>query len=361
MLCIVTVVDSISTTSMPVNEFVIYRSAHNYDIHQAMIVCDTIKPTNVTVPENVDVFLVKNDRKEIRKAVKEIQLSNGNKANSIVYHMHHQKSALVFLLATMGMDVRKHTLYTIHSTYSARNFKYKISSCICSILAKYANCVSKTALEEYSPLVRGIKGGKILTVQNGVDIERIDSVIEKEPEKIRNKKVLICIGRMIPLKNHEFLIHLMKDLPEFKLVLIGAEDNEKKIRKLAQVEQVLDRITILGLIPRNEVFSRLNGAGIYVSASYIEGLPVSVLEAMRVGLIPVISKIKPHQEIAEKCKDISVLPLEKERWIETIRNLGYLSNEEFQRKSNVIKKSAKIEFSLDKMHSKYMKIYQNLD
>lgn len=360
MLSIISVVDSISATSMPVNEFVIYRSVHEFEINQAMIVCDTKIPGNVTLPNNIEIYLVGKNKKQIRKIVDKLVQQNSKESNQLVFHLHHQKSALCFFLSTIGMNIRKHTLYTVHSTYSARNLKYKISSCICSLLSNYANCVSKSAFEEYSMFVKKVKKEHFLFVQNGVDVDRIDTVISGKKFSTKSRKELICVGRMIPLKNHQFLIRLMKYLPEYNLVLIGAEDSEKAIRKLAEKEKVIDRVSFLGLLPRNIVFDKLQEASIYVSSSLIEGLPVSVLEAMRVGLIPIISKIKPHQEISEQCKEIIVLPLEEEIWAKSIFEIEKLSEEEYERKTCNIRNAVKSEFSLEEMHYKYMEIYEKL-
>lgn len=359
MLCVVSIVDSISATSMPVNEFVIYRSTHGYPIHQILIVCDNKTSDVVNIPNNVKVYLVGNSSRKVRAAVSEIK--KDYKDDAIVYHMHHQKSALLFMRATIGMGIRKSTLYTVHSTFSARNIKYKISSCVCVLLSNYANCVSASAFAEYASWVKIIKRKKFISIANGVDIDRIDSSIVDDLPVTDRRKKLICVGRMVPLKNHEFLIKLMVELPDYKLVLVGAEDPEEKIRKLAQKLNVIDRIEFTGLISREEVFRKLGSASIYLSASYIEGLPVSVLEAMRVGLIPIISDIMPHREISEMCKEVVVLPFQPKLWKDAIKYIDELSEQKYIIESEKIKKSVKKNFSLDKMHEYYMKVYKQLN
>lgn len=358
MMCVVSVVDSISATSMPINEFVIYRSTHKYPIKQGLIVCNKSVPQDVQIPKDIAVYLTGNDRTEIRKAVQKIL--NENKNDKVIFHMHHQKSALCFLAATVGMGIRRHTLYTVHSTFSARDTKYKISSCLCALLAENVNCVSCAAYEEYAIWVKMLKTQKFFAIPNGVDIDRIDKAIEENPS-ISNRNTLICVGRMIPLKNHEFLIYLLEKLPHYKLILVGAEDKEGKIRKLAKQLKVIDRVEITGLIPREEVFRKLNSASIYVSASYVEGLPVSVLEAMRVGLIPILSEINPHKEIANKCEEVITLPYKVEVWKNVIEYYGELDQEDFSRKSELIRAFVKEKFSLDKMHEEYMKIYKRIE
>lgn len=301
MLWVVSVVDSISTTSMPINEFLIYRSVHSYNMKQVLIVMDTTRPQDVIIPNDVDVYMVDNKRRKIKQIVKDIEKQHKSTGDAVIYHLHHQKSALTFIKATALMGIRKRCLFTVHSTYSGRNIKYRISSCICSLYANYANCVSKVAFYEYSSIVKKIKGDRFIAIQNGVDTDRIDEVVsmtEIDPDD----HTMICVGRMIPLKNHKFLVRVLKELPNYKLILVGAEDPEGNIRNLAKECGVIDRIYFMGLIPRNEVFKTLKKARLYLSSSTVEGLPVSVLEAMRVGLIPVLSNILPHKEIADECE-----------------------------------------------------------
>ena len=359
MICVVSVVDSISPTSMPINEFVIYRSTHKFQMRQAVIVCDDKAPNSVRIPSDVQVVLVGNNRKKLRNAVISLQEQCRKDNLDIVYHMHHQKSALLFLAATVGLGIRRHTLYTVHSTFGSRNLKYKISSCLCSLWAKQANCVSNAAFQEYAPWVRKIKKESFQAIPNGVDVDRIDEVLENTDIQ-HHRKTLVCVGRMIPLKNHVFLLDIMKELPNFKLLLIGAEDPAGQIRKRVEELEIADRVFFEGLIPRNDVFKKLCEASVYVSSSTVEGLPVSVLEAMRSGLVPIVSDIMPHCEIADCCEEMYVLPLEKEIWVNTIRNLSELSQNEFDEKSYAVRESVKKNFSLENMHKRYIEVYNDL-
>lgn len=359
-VCIVTIVDSISATSMPVNEFILYREKKGYPYRQVMIVCSMEGDDKVEIPKSIETFYVGNSRRHLRSCLILIKNECEEKGISLVCHLHGQKSAIAFFLASMGLGLRKHTLYTVHSTYSSRDIKYKISSCICSLLANYANCVSDAAYKEYSSIVKSIKGKRILAIQNGVDVERIQEATKQLPNHsdVADMHKLICVGRMIPIKNQQFLVRLMKDLPNTELVLIGKED--ENIAALAKEEGVDKRIRITGLLPRDEVFRSLNECGIYVSASLVEGMPVSVLEAMTLGLIPILSNIAPHEEVARGCMFIRTLPLVKEEWLKTIRACQLLIECERKNLSSNIKSCIFQNFSLEKMHEHYNAIYQKL-
>ncbi len=359
-LCIVTIVDSISVTSMPVNEFVLYRSRMNYPYRQVLVSCSGDVPEDVDIPSDVQLFLVGGNTNKMRPALRQVINECKERNEEIIIHLHAQKSAIKFFLASVGLKLRKKTLFTIHSSYSSRNLKYKLSSCLCSLLSKYSNCVSHVAYAEYSPMVKRIKGERMFAIQNGVDYERVQDATRRLPnhnEAFDMFKV-VCIGRMIPIKNQQFLIRLMKHLPETELILIGKEDVH--MSALARELGVDGRVKMKGLLPRDEVFRILNECGIYVSASLVEGMPVSVLEAMSVGLIPVLSDIPPHQEVSNGCSLFNTLPLIEKDWLQTIRTYQQLSRQELIGLSTQIKDSIVRNFSLESMHKKYDEIYELL-
>lgn len=357
---LVTVVDSISATSMPVNEFVLYRQRNGYPYRQVLIVCSKEKDDKVIIPDSIATYYVGNDVKEFRARLKELKEKCISKGETLVCHLHGQKSALLFFRAARGLHLRKHTLYTVHSTYSSRDWKYRMSSCLCSLMAEYANCVSYSAYAEYAKWVKWVKGHKMMAIQNGVDYERIQTAIAALPshQDVADMHKLVCVGRMIPIKNQQFLVKLMKHLPDTKLILIGKED--EKIRCLAKDEGVENRVEMTGLLPRDEVFRQLNECGIYVSASLVEGMPVSVLEAMSMGLIPVLSDIAPHEEVAKGCMLIHTTPLVEEEWVKRIRENQSLIEIERRNLSTFIIKSIKDKFSLEMMHKQYNNIYKSL-
>lgn len=361
-LCVVTVVDSIAATSMPINEFVIYRDVHNYPMRQVLLVLDKNVPENVKFSERIEVHLTGSDKGMIKALVKQLQsdcLVNGEK---IVYHMHAQKSAINFLLATIGMGVWNKSLFTVHSTYADRDLKYKITSCFCSLAAKCANCVSHSAYKQYNGLVKKWKGPRIMGIPNGVDFVRIDKSLEGLPThtSVCDIRKWACVGRIIPIKNQKFLIDLLAKAPDAELTLIGAEDKAYDIKAYAKEKGVADRVFFTGLMARDEVFRRLNECGLYVSSSTVEGLPVSVLEAMSVGLIPAISDIDSHVEIAKTCGLFNAMELDQEIWLRNYNAFKELGKDQTDTMSRMIRNSVKEHYSLEKMHEQYMNIYKQL-
>lgn len=357
MMHIVTIVDSISETSMPVNEFVIFRSKHKYKLRQTLIVM-TKNNDNLIIPENIQVLYFNNNVLTLYRYIKKILKED--RAN-VVFHLHQPKSSIMFYMATICLKCWNKTLFTVHSSFSDRDVKYKLSSAFCAMCSRKVVCVSKTAYLTYSSFVKALKD-ELYYIRNGVDYERVNKIsfFSKDTCNSKNINNLVYIARFIPIKNHAFLINLMKKLPHQKLFLIGQEDAEFRIRRMAEEEGVIDRIVILGKIPRDYVFEIISKSRIYLSPSMVEGLPISVLEAMSLGLIPILSDIAPHREIKHVCKDVEILPYDVELWKKKILDIVNYDEDIVKLKANKIKNQVRDNFSLKKMNDEYVKAYKEL-
>ncbi len=123
--------------------------------------------------------------------------------------------------------------------------------------------------------------------------------------QLRTGDYLLFIGRLVPEKGIDELIQAYLNLPPEiqaakKLVIAGgpagAPDYEQQLQTLAQqnANVIFTGFTSGALL--HELFSN---AWAYVSASHLEGLPVTVLEALANGLPALLSDISPHLEFSE--------------------------------------------------------------
>lgn len=359
MLHLVTLVNRASVTSMPINEFVLYRYKHNeyFHIKQSVIICDISSEGKVFFPDDIKVYYTGYSFFNIKKCVKEIGLDAELNDDTLLFHAHHDKVSLLFLASCtkyLGCSV-----YTVHSSVQDRRFIDKIECIINSLFFRKVTVVSQAAYDKYPRCLKLIKGENVECITNGIDMERIQNSLEHNVN-VKNRRILVCVARMIPLKNHSFIIDILRYLPDYKLILIGKEDKKGHIRSLVKKYNLSDRVFFKGEVSREDVYKELSQCGIYVSASKSEGLPISVLEAMGCGLLPILSDIAPHKEIADKCDGVVSIPLNRDIWIRKIKEISELSDDEYIRLANKMKESMKINFSLDTMHDKYLRIYKKL-
>ena len=102
-----------------------------------------------------------------------------------------------------------------------------------------------------------------------------------------NKKILLFLGRLIPVKGITYLMDAMKDLKDVELKVIGWGDQEQEYKDYAKIRK-LENVEFLGSFFYKEKLPYLSGADIFILPSSKEGASVSVMEAMARNL-PIIT------------------------------------------------------------------------
>jgi glycosyltransferase involved in cell wall biosynthesis len=101
---------------------------------------------------------------------------------------------------------------------------------------------------------------------------------------------LVTAARFAPQKDHLLLLHaLTKVEGDWRLLLVGDGPTRSHVESTAAALGLADRIQFLG--ERSDVEELLAGADVFVLPSKWEGLPLSILEAMRAGLAVVATNI----------------------------------------------------------------------
>jgi len=122
----------------------------------------------------------------------------------------------------------------------------------------------------------------LVCVWNGVP----DSALRANPGS-GDPITLITIARLVPQKDHELLLKAMAGIEgNWRLEIAGDGPLRPGLEALSHSLKLTDRVKFLG--ERGDIPQLLSEADVFVLASKWEGLPISILEAMRAGL-PVIA------------------------------------------------------------------------
>lgn len=360
---IITILDNITETSMPFNEFVIYRAKHNKDENHILVVCSKENELpKVEIPSNVKILYVGKNLFKIREELKSIIKECKKKKEVYLIHTHQLKSAFISNFAMIGTGMRKKEIFTVHSTYTGYSFHNKVFSFVNSLFSNRITCVSKTSYDKYPRIIKRIKKDRIMPIQNGVDTERIDNILGNN--STNNKKIIefVYVARVIPIKNHEFLIDVIKTIKNgnIKFTFIGSTSGADSIIKKCKEEGLEKVIEFTNLIPREEVFKRIRNADYYISSSTLEGMPISVLEAMYCELPVILSDIPQHRELANGNSFIPIIEFDIDKWKKQIMEYINMSNKEKEKLGKKSKEYVYKYFSLKSMHNKYSKIYEEL-
>jgi glycosyltransferase involved in cell wall biosynthesis len=111
------------------------------------------------------------------------------------------------------------------------------------------------------------------------------------------KKYVLAVGRLDPVKGFDRLIDAYKTIPipDYKLVIVGNDIKNKHGVELRLNKS--DKIIFTGFLCGKPLAELYTNAGLFVSASAVEGFPIVVLEALSYGLPTLLSDILAHREI----------------------------------------------------------------
>ncbi len=132
---------------------------------------------------------------------------------------------------------------------------------------------------------------------------RVYSSFKKDNKKALDIKEpsLIWVGRMDPIKGHEFLIRMM---PFFngKLILVGDGPLKRSLIELAEKLGVRDKVIFTGKVENDKLYRYYNSASMFISPSLAHGISIPIIEAS-VCELPICYVIPPSGYIPDILKD----------------------------------------------------------
>lgn len=139
-------------------------------------------------------------------------------------------------------------------------------------------------------------------IPNGVNKSVIKDadLIEKE-FGLEKDDYILFLGRLVPEKGIKYLIEAFKSVQTDKKLVIagGSSDTEEFKKELEIMAKDDERILFTGFVQGQILEELYSNAYIYVLPSDLEGMPLSLLEAMSYGNCCVVSDIPECVEVIE--------------------------------------------------------------
>lgn len=139
-------------------------------------------------------------------------------------------------------------------------------------------------------------------LNNGIDVESSRyspasrSSIRSELGIAENAPVFGHVGRLTPVKNHDFLLEvfssILGELPDAQLILAGRGEEETRLKHKADILGIANKVHFLGI--RNDVPAILSAIDVFVFPSIKEGLANAVIEAQASGARCLVSTGVPE-------------------------------------------------------------------
>jgi len=146
-------------------------------------------------------------------------------------------------------------------------------------------------------------GRETVWIPNGVSrpepISAGDTLRELGVEK---DGYILFLGRLVPEKGIHYLIDAFKKVKTDKRLVIagGTSGTDDYIRQLKEQAQDNERILFTGFIQGRTLEALYSNAYVYVLPSDVEGMPLSLLEAMSYGNCCLVSDIPECTEVVEE-------------------------------------------------------------
>ena len=324
-------------------------------------ICTFFK-SNITPPEAITLFDGHNTIMGFFRAARAAL----TKREYDIIHVHTPHAGVLLLVALFMFGMYKKliptTVHTVQNSYE--NFKFRnkllfIPSFVC--FRRLVFC-SHASYESFPGFFKWLAADRMHVVQNGVDLNRIDRITKTKPA-VRNDQFTVATVGLIKIKNPITVLDAsyQDNDRNTKLIFLGEGSLRplltEKIERLGLQQQV----QLMGMVPRDKVFEYFALADLFVSASWGEGLPVAVMEAMASGRPLVLSDIPPHREIAEGIDFIPLIkPDDVAGFAQEIKKFREMSVSERTVIGQKCRKLIEERFSLPTMHAGYEEVYAKI-
>lgn len=219
-----------------------------------------------------------------------------------VVHFHAEgPCAMLWLPKLFG----KRCIATIHGLDHQRAKWGRIASAYIMLGEK---CAIKYA-DEVIVLSEGVHkyfqdtyGRETKFIPNGVNVPVIrEANIIKEKYNLEKDDYILYLARLVPEKGLRYLIEAFQNVKTDKKLVIagGSSDTNTFVNELKEIAKEDSRIIFTGFVHGELLDELYSNAYIYTLPSDLEGMPLSLLEAMSYGNCCVVSDIPECTEVVE--------------------------------------------------------------
>ena len=191
------------------------------------------------------------------------------------------------------------------STGSARNgnqdLDLSLSIKVKKNAAKYADEVIVLS-KEAQDYFKETYGRETHFIPNGVNRPQIrEASLITDKFGLKKDSYILFLGRLVPEKGIRYLVEAFKNVKTDKKLVIagGSSDTDSFTEELKELAKGDDRILFTGFVQGAMLGELYSNAYIYTLPSDLEGMPLSLLEAMSYGNCCLVSDIPECAEVVE--------------------------------------------------------------
>lgn len=139
-------------------------------------------------------------------------------------------------------------------------------------------------------------------ISNGISEPEVKAAkVIKEKWNLEKDEYILFLGRIVPEKGIQYLIEAFKEIKTDKKLVIagGASDTDSFMNEIKEKAKGDDRIIFTGFVQGQALEELYSNSYIYTLPSDLEGMPISLLEAMSYGNCCLVSDIPECAEVVE--------------------------------------------------------------
>ena len=227
------------------------------------------------------------------KAIAEVK-AIAKQVNPDIIHLHSSKAGVVGRIAFNGKNIP--LFYTPHGySFLMENYKpmeRRMFHAIEVLMAK-RNCTTISCSPgEHRETLKLTK--RATYVNNGINIGDLDKMMEKV-ERVDHPFTVFTLGRICYQKNPKLFNAVAESMPDIRFLWIGDGELRDELRS--------PNIAITGWVDREKALSLSMNADVFILTSLWEGLPISLLEAMYMKKLCVVSNVIGNNDVVENGKN----------------------------------------------------------
>ena len=174
---------------------------------------------------------------------------------------------------------------------------------------------------------------------------------------------LTYFGRLTEVKGAKLFPEIVKELHlrkvPFRWTIYGSGPDEDYLREHLAAEIKTREVVMSPFIPRDKLFENIRNHDVFIMASEVEGGPLTLLEAMAAGLVPICNDTPSLAQQVVTPENGFIIPREAAKYAETFSVL-HQDRSRLERMSAAARKTITAQYGLKAMAERYVDFIKTL-